>query len=335
MPAPATLIERDSSLCSSASRTAAHASTATLRCASELDAPMCGVRNAFGARRSGWSAASGSFVNASTMAPRSWPLSSAVHERRFLDDAAARHVHGDRAALEARELAPADHALRLLRERRVHRDHVRDVEPLLERGEPPDLQRTEPLFAHIRIVARDVHPERERPRRDLAADAPHADDHQRLSLELGAEELRAIPLALAHRGGGVRKVTHQSDERAEEQLGDGHRVARRRVDDGDAERRRRLEGDVVHADAGASDDAQARRALEQRLGDARRAAPDERVVVADALEQLGRRQRGHLVDDERRFRGEQRDAVGVDVVGDEDSVGHGSAYWGAGTRKLA
>ena len=52
-PTSATLIERESSPLSSASRTAMQTSTATFRCASIVDAPMCGVNKTFGIDRSG------------------------------------------------------------------------------------------------------------------------------------------------------------------------------------------------------------------------------------------------------------------------------------------
>ena len=45
-------------------------------------------------------------------------------------------------------------------------------------------------------------------------------------------------------------------------------IARLRVDDGDAECRGRLEGDVFHTDARSPDHAQLRGALEQLFGDA-------------------------------------------------------------------
>ena len=257
-----------------------------------------------------------------------------IHQRGLLDDAAARHVHRDCAALETRELPPADHALGLFRERGVHRDDVGDVEPVLERDEPPDLQRAEALFTDVWIVAVHVHAESEGASRDLPTDASHADDHERLSLELRAEELGAVPLAGAHGRRGVRKVPQQPDQRSEKELSDRDRVSGRRVDDRDPECRRRVERDVVHAHTRAPDDAKLRRAPEQRLGNARRAAPDERVVVANPLEQLGGRKRRHLVHIERGFRGQQCDAVGVDVVGDENTKGHGHVGR-AGTRKLA
>ena len=47
----------------------------------------------------------------------------------------------------------------------------------------------------------------------------------------------------------MRQVSNQPDDRAEEELRDGDRIAGRRIDDGDAERRGCIDGDVVDADA--------------------------------------------------------------------------------------
>ena len=76
-PTSATFMDRDNSPLSNASRTAIQTSTATLRCASDVEAPMCGVSRTFGSVLSGWSAASGSFSYASTTAPKRRPLASA------------------------------------------------------------------------------------------------------------------------------------------------------------------------------------------------------------------------------------------------------------------
>ena len=103
----ATLIERDSSCVQH--RIAPLPRTRRPQLALRLGARCAdgGVSSVVGARRSGWSAASGSLSNASTMATAQLAAVERLHERRLLDDAAARHVHRDRATLETRELAAA------------------------------------------------------------------------------------------------------------------------------------------------------------------------------------------------------------------------------------
>ncbi len=113
-------------------------------------------------------------------------------------------------------------------------------------------------------------------------------------------------------------MAHERDERSEKQLGDGDRVAGRRVDDGDAERGGLGDIDVVGADAGATDDLEATRASEQLGGDLRRAAADDGVVVADDVEQVAPGRRRAFVDVEPRLGAKQFDAVGIDFVGHQD-----------------
>ena len=173
VPAPATLMERDSSPWSSASRTASQASTATLRCASAVEAPRCGVRNAFGVARSGWSAASGSLAKASTTAPRELSALQRREQRRLLDDAAAREVHDDRAALasgraRACRSSPCVSSVSGVCTVRTSASSSSSSSV----GGAPHAQCAEALVAHVRIVAGDVHAEGVRARRDLAADAP-------------------------------------------------------------------------------------------------------------------------------------------------------------------
>ena len=77
-----------------------------------------------------------------------------------------------------------------------------------------DAQRLEAVALDVRVERDDVHPERARARRDLAADASQPDDAERPPVDLRAEELAAIPASGAHRvervaAGGART---KSDE---------------------------------------------------------------------------------------------------------------------------
>ncbi len=73
---------------------------------------------------------------------------------------------------------------------------------------------------------------------------------------------------------------------SEEQLDYRNRVAGRGVDDGDAQRSRRVEGDVVDSDAGPPDYLELASFLQQIRGNPRRAATHDRVIVGDAGEQF-------------------------------------------------
>ena len=93
---------------------------------------------------------------------------------------------------------------------------------------------------------------------------------------------------------GIWRATreHQGDG----VLGRGDGVAERRVHDHDAVRGRRLDVDIVDADAGAADDLELL-GLGQHLGrDLGRRADGQALVVADDGAQLGRLQAGLEVD---------------------------------------
>ena len=119
-----------------------------------------------------------------------------------------------------------------------------------------------------RVVGDDAHPEPERAARDLLADAAEAEHAERLAGELDAAPARALPAALLERGVRLRDVARERDEQADRVLGrrDDRRLGRVRDDDPAA--RRRLDVDVVDADARAADHLQPRR----RARSARRSA---------------------------------------------------------------
>jgi hypothetical protein len=182
------------------------------------------------------------------------------NQRLIVDEPAPCEVRDIRAWAEPRQLPPSDHAHRLVVERSVHRDDVGGVQQLVERRGTPNAQRRETILRHVRVIPDDVHAERARAGRDLAADPTDTDDAERSVLQLAPEQLRAVPPALTHRRRRMRQVAEETDERTEEQLGDCDRVAGRRVDDRDAQGRRRIERNVVDPDACSPDDAKSRSA---------------------------------------------------------------------------
>jgi hypothetical protein len=120
-----------------------------------------------------------------------------------------------------------------LSEERVERRHA--VHP----------QGLEPLLSDVWVIRQDSHAKRVRPRGDLAADAPQADNTKGPPAELAAKQRGAIPAPLTHRLVGTRHVPQQRHHRAEKQLGHRHSVARRGVDDGDPQFGRQVCGNVV------------------------------------------------------------------------------------------
>ena len=100
-------------------------------------------------------------------------------------------------------------------------------------------------------------------------------------------------------------------------LGGGDDRRLRRVRDDDPAPRRRLDVDVVDADARAADHLQALGPLDQIGGELRRGADDDRVVAADDL-----LERALGVDVDLEALAEQVDAGRGDLFADEDSRGH-------------
>src|SRR2546425_7437207 len=84
---------------------------------------------------------------------------------------------------------------------------------------------------------------------------------------------RSIPLQGLEPRVRLGDAAHQRQEHAERVLGGGDDVAVRRVADHDAPAGARLDVDVVHADARAPDDPEARRVVEELGGDGPAPAP--------------------------------------------------------------
>ena len=171
----------------------------------------------------------------------------------------------------------------------------------------------EALRGDERVVADDAHAEAEGAAGDLLADPPEAEHAERLVRELDPAPARALPAAVLERRVRLRDVARERDEQPDRVLGGGDDGRVGRVRDDDPAARRRLDVDVVDADAGAADHLQPLGALDQVGGQLRRRADHDRVVAAD---DLGERRVAVLVDVE--ARAQQLDAGGGDRLPDED-----------------
>ena len=110
------------------------------------------------------------------------------------------------------------------------------------------------LGGHERVDAEDDHLHGPGPVGDGLADLAEPDDAERPAAQLEARELGALPFAAADRCIGGGRPAGDAVEQREGVLGRGDGVAGRRVDDGDPGARRRVEVDVVDADARPPDD---------------------------------------------------------------------------------
>ena len=213
------------------------------------------------------------------------PRLHSVGEILLVDDAAARAVDEAHALLHACDRLLVEHVLRIGIERHVHRDEIRLLDHFIERADG-DAHRLGALLVDVRIVADDVHIEGKRALGDARADAPHADDAERLAAQLDADILLAVPLALLHRLVGDGDVTAHREHHRHRVLRRRDRIAARRIDDDDAARRRRRHVDVVDADAGAADDLELRRLVDDVLRHFRRRAHDNGLKIADDVQKL-------------------------------------------------
>ena len=118
------------------------------------------------------------------------------------------------------------------------------------------------LGADERVEGDDAHPEALGAMGHELADAPEAEDPERLVEQLDARELRALPLAGDQARVRLGHVAGQREQQRHRVLGGGDDVGLRRVGDDDAALGGGGDVDVVDAHAGAADGLQARRAVD-------------------------------------------------------------------------
>ena len=233
-------------------------------------------------------------------------------QRVLVHELAACRVDDAHAVAHLRDRRRVDRAARLVRQRQVQREEVRTREHLVERR-ALDAELAKPFGGHERVVGEDAQLEAERAARDLLADAAEAEHAQRLARELDAPEARALPAAVLERRVRLRDVAGQREQQPDRVLGRRDDGRLRRVRHDDAAARRRLDVDVVHADARAADHLQIVRARDQVGTELGRRADDDPVVAPDRLREV---RLGVDVDVE--AVAQQLDAGGRNLLPDED-----------------
>jgi hypothetical protein len=207
-------------------------------------------------------------------------------ERVLVHDSAPRGVDDQHAGLDEPEFPFADQAGGLRGLRQVHGDEVSLREQVLQRDQA-DAQLRGARGGHVGVIGDHLHAERGQPLGDQLPDPAEAEDPRHLPVELGAGELRPLPLARLERGHRLRHVAGGSEQQPDGVLGCADGVRAGRVHHHDACLGGGLDVDVVEAHAGAGEDAQVRR-MRQRLGvDPCRAPDDHRVHVGERPEQRG------------------------------------------------
>ena len=217
--------------------------------------------------------------------PRNDPILDCRRQITFVDNAAARPVDETHALLHLTQLWHRDHAARLLRQRHMYRDKVRRRKDIVERP----YSHAECLctfLIDVRIIRNDVHIKGKCTLCNATADAPHANDAERLAAQLHTDERLAIPRARVHRRIRRWDLACKREHHRHCVLRRGNCIATRRVDDNDPALRRRLYVDVVHADTCASNDLEFIGAREHIRRHLRRRAHHESIVVTDDLHEF-------------------------------------------------
>ncbi len=229
------------------------------------------------------------------------------------------------AVLHLGELLVADEAERLGVLRQVHGDEVGFAVDLVGVVGALEAELVELLCRHERVVGEHVHAETAGVLGDEEADAPQAEDAERLAAQLHAAlaPLALLPAAVLEVGVRLRDVAGGGHDEGHRVLGGGEHVALRRVHDDDAALGRLGDVDVVDADAGAAHHLEVRAGPDDVRRHLRGGADDEAVVLGDAGQELvGIPVRPHV--DLEALLLEERDALGGELLLDQDLllVGH-------------
>jgi hypothetical protein len=197
----------------------------------------------------------------------------------------------------------------------VQRDRIRPRQQFLDTDELDAMGGCD-LGGDVRIRAEELHLERAGTGCHGHADAPEADDPERAATQLDPEQLATLPLAPADGRIRGRNVPRHCEEERHRVLRRGHRVAGRRVDDGDACSGGRPDVDVVDADSRSPDDDELATRLDRLGVDLHLAADDQGLVLGEDAQELLAGESGALVD--LVLGGEQGDPLGRELLGDED-----------------
>ena len=183
-------------------------------------------------------------------------------QRVEVDDGAARGVDQDRMRRHGAQRRGVDHAMRLLRQRRVQAQHVARRQKVAQLIHPTDAERDLLPARHVGVVGLHLQPEGLGAQRRRRADAAEPKDAEHRTAQ-PAHQWRGEAVEAADRVGAQRVVVGGQAALERQHQGDGvirhlRRAVVRRVAYRDACNTGRLQVDVVVADAAADDNHAAR-----------------------------------------------------------------------------
>ena len=200
-----------------------------------------------------------------------------------IQHSAARYVDHPHAIFHLGDFFRTDHARRLLRQRRVHRDVVGRAQERIQ-IDRFDAELLKAIFGNVRVVADGLHFHGLHALGDARANAAEADDADDLVFELDACKPFPVPFA-GHQGiVSLGDVAGHSHDHGAGVFRRSYRIGRRRIDDDNPSFCRRLDVDAVDADAGPADDLQFRGRIDDLLRHVSHRAGNQAVVLADALD---------------------------------------------------
>ena len=162
----------------------------------------------------------------------------------------------------------------------MQRDKIRATQQFVEL-DLFDAQMQRALGGEIRIVGDHLHLQPDGAVGDDRADIAAADDAERLTENLHAEELVLLPFAGPRRSVGLRDLPRQRQHQRDRMFGRRNRIAERRVHDDDAARGGGRNVHIIDADAGAADHFEAIGLFQKLGGDLGRGADGEAVEAVD------------------------------------------------------
>ena len=188
-----------------------------------------------------------------------------MHERRFVDDRAARYVDQYCVRLHAGEFAFADQVPGFRREHGVNGDHVATGKQGMKIVALVHAGALHPVAIDEGVVADDVHPETgSGDARDVAADPADAHETERLAGEVRRQPARSRPSPAARLHFPLQRLEVSRKRKHQRDGAFGDRLLRvfRHVDDRDAPAPCRLDVDRVDANAVLDDALQPWRAID-------------------------------------------------------------------------
>ena len=173
-----------------------------------------------------------------------------VDECGEVDDFSPRVVDQVSSLFHLTQFGGPDHVPRLFQLGDVQGDEIRGAQELFERIGLPG--RSEGHDGQD-VVVDDLHPKGFRQDAQLTTDMSIPDDPQRLAPDLPTALGDLVPDPFTHLAGPVTELTREGDDLADDEFGDGTRVGKGRVEDGDPGLCGGLEVDLVGPDAETSD----------------------------------------------------------------------------------